>query len=285
MYNEDVPKNTMICDIRESYTDNFVDFPFLKDYYETLGINPMHIPVLIGDTRTVVDKVNTISRSYGIMHTPLVELNKGINYCDDDSVAKEVLSSGKSENVENLSRIYINSDLIDTQEEFEEIMIHEVSHSIANRYWAMTREDQEDFEDDVIYSLDTDPTFVEKYKGEKQVLLSMFFSGFAIREIAACYFAMKYNLLKYGKDKLLEKSEGDPNWAVLHSENTFIERYNAEICNCLAVEILLAEDVTLENERNDLQTLENIIHSPQTRKEILQVSSILARRPAHQVLL
>ena len=260
------------------YTDNFSEFPFLKEYFSVFDITPMHIPVIIANTRTVVSMVNGLNDSYGLLHTPLIELNKGINYCDDDEVADEVKKYGISSNVAKCTKIFINTDLIGSDEEFEEVVIHEVSHAMANRFWGMTRKDREGFLDHVKNIMDEENNFKEKFIGEKNLIYSQLTSGLAIREISACYYAMYYELKKHGPCRLLKNLECSKDFQKIHSENTLIQKYNVNVCNCIAIEILLADELYKNNKKmlGNLKMLEKIINEPQSYDEIMKVSSILS---------
>lgn len=238
----------------------------------------MHIHVTIDDTRSIIEKVNIIHRTHGSTSTPFIELNKGINCCDDDAVADEVFDKGLCENVDKYTKIFINTDLIDSNEEFEEVLIHEISHSVANRYWGMTREEQDDYFNYVRISVDG-KDFKEKYEGEKDVLIGMFMAGFAIREIAACYIAMKYELIRNGKNRLIDRIKNTPEWPAIRSGAVLVQNYNVSICNCIAIEIFLMDELVKNDvfRQEKLQILRRMIFLPQTYKEIFEVSKILAK--------
>ena len=263
--------------IGQFYSDDFFVFPFLKGFYDLLDIKPFHIPITISNTKDIVSKVNSINDKFAIAHTPLIELNKGINYCDDDAVAKKVLNYGICKNIDEYTQIFINCDLIDTEEEFRDVLIHEISHSVANRYWAMTRADKENYIRTVSKTIDEEKQFYEKFEGEKDLLISSLSSGFAIREIGACYFSMKYEYKKYGESKLLKTIEKEADWPAICSGKLIVERYNVGICNCIAAEILLKKNITDDTscKYKALDVLEKIICSPQSYREIMTVSSIL----------
>lgn len=265
----------------ELYTDDFMRSPYLKEYYDILGIKPLHIHTVVTDTRTLVRAVNELNKACGLPKTPLTELNKGINYCDDDAVAREVKDAGICENADKYSRIFLNADLIDTGEEFREVLIHEISHTVANRYWAMTRKEQQTFIEEIRKGIEDNienrAGHSEKRDGYTEFMCYMLTSGLAIREIAACYFAMKYELGKCGVKRLMERLEKNRDYSALRFPNTVIQSYNVGICNRIAIEILLSGERGDVDDPCDYRQLEKLIYTPQSFQEIIDVGIILAK--------
>ncbi len=140
----------------------------------------------------------------------------------------------------------------------------------------MTSEDQQKFVDGIRNMLENDVEQTAKAEDYKELKFYMLYSGLAIREIAACYFAMKYELRKYGSKRLIKRIKNDHIHSILHSRHIVIRNYNVDICNYIALEILVPDEIGMKCDLNSYRELERVIYNPQSYNEIIDVSIILS---------